>query len=310
MKKIEDKTPTRLRREDIYSSNKDTYEYINRVQELNDTVSELPEDSIFKWFGHIGDRFYFYYNAFTQFYRGSSKETKTRDYRIIRYLKDGAKNDKEGYTYHLVLSELYLKGDTENGVIRDVNLAQFYLEVAAERGSLLAKFNLAIVLRDEEPERALELFNELIDYNYALGYLGLGSMYYKGIGVEKNYTESLMYFEKAFIEVENEASSFMAYIYNKPEMYNETLTDIYLSIALGKESDMRAKLLAIDLTYQNKHNFTEDIVCNQVLHSIAGLLKYNEMQEFYKLGYRKYTMGDFDSALMYFSFAAMHGKSI
>ena len=42
--------------------------------------------------------------------------------------------------------------------------------------------------------------------------------------------------------------------------------------------------------------------CHELTYKVRNTQGFNEMDEYYKLGFKKYIMGDFDQALMIFSF--------
>ena len=89
----------------------------------------------------------------------------------------------------------------------------YFFEQAANKGFWLAKYNLSVMLRSEDPQRSRLLLEQLIQSGDYLSYIGLGTLYYRGIGVQQNSTEALKYFQLALESGYDDAYPFIVSIY-------------------------------------------------------------------------------------------------
>lgn len=80
----------------------------------------------------------------------------------------------------------------------DLINAMAYFERAADGGSALAQTRLAWILDGaNDDERAVEMYRAAAEQGYAPGMHGLGEMYAKGEGVDKDFEQAVAWFTKA-----------------------------------------------------------------------------------------------------------------
>ena len=121
-----------------------------------------------------------------------------------------------------------------------------------------------------------------------------------------NVSKAIHYLEIAIEHNHYEAASQLANIYIKiMKDYNKGLE--YLDLAFLKSKDPQTKLNLI-ADYLNDRSILGDFLKGKRIYkSIKDLQELNEMEEWYNLGYEKYTTGHHSKALLIFSFAALHG---
>ena len=101
----------------------------------------------------------------------------------------------------------------EHGVIQDYELSKYFNEKSSNEGYWISKYNLAVMILYEDPQNANRLIKELLAEGRSSPYILLGSIYHKGIGVERNDTEALIYYQIAVDNGFNEVRPIITSIY-------------------------------------------------------------------------------------------------
>lgn len=94
-----------------------------------------------------------------------------------------------------------------------------------------------------------------------------------------------------------------------PDYLDHNKENLYLSIATEEGDITSAYMLFLERTILFDLYFPP-FDCESFLLQVMKLQDFNEMDDYYKLGYKKYLLGEFDQALMIFSFCAMLGRTI
>ena len=149
--------------------------------------------------------------------------------------------------------------------------------------------------------------------NILICHLGLGKTYVTGTGLKQNVQKGIEILENILdTQFRSEAASVLAIAYsNFPEYKNDEKFSEYLQISIQDPKNVNNRLQ----NYLHKNTaFVKDDKgdCSELMEAIKVIHSVSELDEWYKFGYKKYTMGEFDQALMVFSFAALNGhvKSI
>lgn len=100
-----------------------------------------------------------------------------------------------------LLGQMYTSGESELGITSNEEIANLFYHEATKRGSLIAKYNLAITGMEKNPEQSQRYFFELVnednDYRF-LGYFGLSLMNLRGNWFEKDFKQAYHYCTIAF----------------------------------------------------------------------------------------------------------------
>ena len=308
---ITEMTPTSFTPDQLYTSNLFDVEYIknylNDIQNSTDN-EEWMLDTVFG--EHFSLLKYYYYTAVESF-RPRVSKYMNNEQDVIQSLLHSAKMSDNPNIYEL-LGQIYLQGESALGIMPNRELADLFFLEAEAKGSSLAMFNLAITKLDIDPKssyfRFLELTKNKDGFEY-FGYYGLSLMHFKGLYVEQDFEVAYKY---ANLCLDTSFWAESSLLFSKILYYDSNLRDInssyeYLDIAMQNPNLAKAYMTDLEREYLSNVYFGP-YDCKEIITKVRNLQGVNEMDDYYKLGYKKYIMGEFDQALIIFSFCAMNGR--
>lgn len=151
-----------------------------------------------------------------------------------------------------------------NSIKKDYSKAFYWLEKAANNGSLEAQYSLGVMYGDGEGvnqdyKKAIEWFEKAALKDYPLAQYNLGVMYGKGEGVKKDLKKAIEWHKKAAINGNNESQFIMGVIYYNGDIEKQ---DYKKAFELFEKSALNGHVgseLYLGMMYENGKGIKYDI---------------------------------------------------
>ncbi|CAI2387601.1 unnamed protein product [Moneuplotes crassus] len=272
-------------------------------------------------FNNIGE----FFNRWSPFEYLSSTKLFSRFFRKNSFQRD-EDDSEESTKMNLIINQafksnssllfynignIYFSGNTEFGVIKNIEKARKYYKLAADMDNPLAIYNLGILAIQKNASYSLQMFERCAKPNFSSCYIGQGKIYSNQGFSERNLTKAVESFEKGLELGDFEGASNLSELYfNELDIKNDTKALEYLDIAINNTDSPGPKLLRIIKYLENSASIEDPGNCEKAYNLIKNLIEIGEINEWYFYGYKKYTTGKFDQALQLFSFASMNGHKL
>jgi hypothetical protein len=118
-------------------------------------------------------------------------------------------------------------------------------------------------------------------------------MYLEGIGVRKDVDKAIEALERAKSGELYEASSILAHLYlTHPTKRDKTLAYENLDTSTRGNMNMNSKLMMVAYYYENFQKMFSSFAQEKIMNLIAELQMINEIDSWYRFGYRTYYFSD------------------
>ena len=233
------------------------------------------------------------------------KDYDGEDHVFIRKLKKLA-NETGSSEYYSILGNLYLRGAPQYNVKVDIDTALGYYEKAAEGGDLEAQLYVGSYLMAKNKFKSFKYLSNCAEGGLAACHFGLGTLY-NNLGFEKsNVTKAIQHFDLAVEGGFYDAAVPLAEIYSSDlAHFNMDKADYYMDIVYKHGTKNYISLETVEYYKDRVLETLNETYFDRFYDLIANSEEDTDIKAWYSFGYRKYTMGDFDRALLAFSFGAL-----
>lgn len=236
---------------------------------------------------------------------------------LITTLKDLAE-EMDSDDIYIILGNLYLTGDSQFNIKANITQSMIYYEKAADMGNNEARAYVGVNALNKDYDKAFKYLSKCAESDSAFCHHSLGQLYENDMFEGFNMTESVMHYEIALENEYYEAAMKLSDIYiSVDEYYDSEKADDYMDLYLNHSVPLNI-LNEEAATYLRMRAMSYDDTKDRTFHShkLFKLIEKSEIETdiklWYNIGYRKYILGEFDRALMCFSFGALmhHPESI
>ena len=240
--------------------------------------------------------------------RKNSNSNDEEEHIFIRNLKELAYSDiEDADEYFMILGNIYLMGDKDYNIVENITTAAFFYEEAAKRGNIDGMANAGTFLISRNKARAYKYLKVCAEADNTGCHFSLGTLLIDVMFEKSNVTKAISHLEKAFA-VESYsalAAKILVKVYREDEYRDDELADFYFNHYF--ENTDRKLFTLDDLNFYIEKIIEEKE--EKYFKTYFKILLDSETDpdtaKWYKLGFRKYTMGEFDRALLAFTFGSL-----
>ncbi|CAI2384468.1 unnamed protein product [Moneuplotes crassus] len=245
------------------------------------------------------------------------------DHPFIKRIKEHAfSNTSESDEYLLILGNIYAEGNAQYGIVEDIDKAAEYYEMSANLGNMEAVVYIGTYYLNRDKLKSFKYLNKCVNENIIMCHFSIGSLYADPL-YEKSDTEKAIHHLTISLkdpDLKHLSAQALKILYRHGEntFEKEKMPEDFLAkseeyfeieyfssdFKMFRDSDRNYFVNRIldEIDFENQQEIA------RLTDKFIEYVKFTEIDRdttrWYNLGYVKYSMGEFDRALLSFAFGA------